>query len=102
MNNRRKRACVAVVIGILLSVVLFLLSYATRNEFLAAPQWAGFFITMLLRGIHSASKTDYALIGIPINAAIYALIIFGLTGLRGVADFATERKKPGLKPALKK
>jgi hypothetical protein len=35
----------------------------------------GFFVCALVRGLHSATDTDYALIGIPTNAAVYAAII---------------------------
>ena len=55
--------------------------------FLYWPQAVGFYTCMLIRGVHSATKSDYAAIGIPINAAIYAVVIFGL--LRGITKKRT-------------
>jgi hypothetical protein len=34
-----------------------------------------FYVCMLLRGVHSATETDYALIAIPVNAVIYGAVI---------------------------
>jgi len=41
----------------------------------------GFLICAMVRGIHVATKRDYALIALPINAAVYALVVFGLLRL---------------------
>lgn len=83
VGSLRKRAWIAVGFGSCVSVVLFLLSYATHSLFLTWLQVIGFFICILIRGIDSATKTDYVVISIPINAAIYALMIFGITTLWG-------------------
>jgi len=40
------------------------------------PQLIGFYVCVLLRGIHAATKMDYVLIALPINAAIYSSVIF--------------------------
>ena len=45
------------------------------------PQLIGFFACMLLRGVHSATKMDYVLIALPINAVVYASVIFILLRL---------------------
>jgi len=39
-------------------------------------QLIGWFATMMLLGVHSATKMHYAGIAIPINALVYAAIIF--------------------------
>jgi hypothetical protein len=77
----KKRALIAIPAGLLLSVFLFILSYATHSALLAWPQVIGFFSTMALRGVHSATKIDFAIIGIPANAVIYASLIFALSSL---------------------
>jgi hypothetical protein len=33
---------------------------------------------MVIRGVHAADKADFATIAIPINAVVYAGVIFGL------------------------
>jgi len=72
-----KQLWIAVVIGFAISAALFNLAYATHSTVLAIPQLIGFFCCMLLRGgVHNATKTDYALIALPVNAAIYAAVIF--------------------------
>jgi hypothetical protein len=75
MTRRGSRMWIAVVAGFVISAVLFYLSYATRSSALMLPQSIGFFVCMFLRGVHSATKTDYALIALPINAVIYAAVI---------------------------
>jgi hypothetical protein len=71
-----KQLWIAVVSGFAISAVLFNLAYAIHSTVLAAPQLIGFFVCMLFRGVHSATKMDYALIALPVNAAIYAAVIF--------------------------
>ena len=74
-----KQLWIAVVIGFAISAALFNLAYATHSSVLEMPQLIGFLVCMLLRGgVHSATKTDYALIALPVNAAIYASVIFML------------------------
>ena len=45
-------------------------------------QFPGWFLCVLLRGIHSATTTDYVVIAIPINSAFYASIILVALRLR--------------------
>jgi hypothetical protein len=66
-----KQIGIALIGGFSLSAMLFWLSYATKSDLLFWPQFVGFVVCIALRGIHSATKTDYAEIAIPINAAIY-------------------------------
>jgi len=65
----------ALVGGLAASVLLYRLS-SPKTEFLAYPQIVGWLACILLRGIHTATTTDFVLIAIPINAAIYTLVIF--------------------------
>jgi hypothetical protein len=67
---------IALVAGFSISALLFYLAYATHISALGPPQLVGFYVCVLLRGIHSATKADYALIALPVNAAIYATVIF--------------------------
>lgn len=61
--------------GLALSALLYCLS-SPKTEFLAYPQIVGWLACMILRGVHTATVTDFVLIAIPINAAIYTLVIF--------------------------
>ena len=63
----KRTAWAAIFSGTLVSVVLFVSVYSTRIFFLYWPQAFGFYICMLIRGIHTATKSDYALIAIPIT-----------------------------------
>lgn len=78
----RRRALIAILAGLLLSAALYLLTYVTHSQFFYWPQMIGFYVTVLLRGVHSASKTDYVIIGIPTNAIVFASVIFGLVARR--------------------
>lgn len=78
MTRRAKQMWIAAVAGFAISVLLFWLAYLTRSDALAPPQFIGFYICMLLRGVESASNTDYALIALPINGLIYAAVIYFL------------------------
>jgi hypothetical protein len=64
--------------GLLSSTVLFVGSYSSPTAFLYWPQAIGFFACMVLRGVHTATKADFAMIAIPVNAAIYSVVILGL------------------------
>ena len=75
-GNVSKHIWIALIAGFGASVLLFCASYATHGILLFWLQCAGFFICAALRGFDSATKTDYAEIAIPINAAIYAVLIF--------------------------
>lgn len=77
----RRQALTATASALAISGMLFVSAYATGSALLSWPQAPGFWITAILRGIHSASKIDYALITIPVNALIYSLIIFGIMSL---------------------
>ena len=83
MGNVRKRAWIAALAGSSLSVTLFVASYATDGISLAWAQAIVFLVCVLLRGVHSSTKTDFALIGLPINAIIYSLAIFALASIFG-------------------
>jgi hypothetical protein len=76
-----KRASIAILAGLLLSVALYLVSYASSSLLFYRPQAIGFYLTMLLRGVHTASRMDFVIIGIPTNALVYALVIFGASSL---------------------
>jgi hypothetical protein len=84
----RQRARNATLGGLLLSGALFLLFHVTFSPFVYWPQAIGFYVTMLLRGVHTASRTDFVIIGIPTNALVYASVIFCLSSL------AARRKTP--------
>jgi hypothetical protein len=71
-----KHIWIALIAGFGISAMLFWVSYATSSVVLSWPQCAGFWVCMVLRGVHSSTKTDFAEIAIPINAAIYAMFIF--------------------------
>jgi len=66
-----KQIGITLIAGFGLSAMLFWLSYATKSDLLFWPQCVGFVVCIALRGLHSATKTDFAEIMIPINAAIY-------------------------------
>jgi hypothetical protein len=72
---------IAILAGLLLSVVLYLVSYASSGLLFYRPQAIGFYLTMLLRGVHTASKMDFVFIGVPTNALVYASVIFGVSSL---------------------
>ena len=78
-----KRALMAILAGLLLSVTLFLFSYVTDSQLWYWPQAIGFYLTMLLRAVHSASAFDFIIISVPTNA-LY--LCFGHSGLRSLAD----------------
>jgi hypothetical protein len=65
----KQRARNAALGGLPLSVVLFLLFHVTFSPFVYWPQVVGIYVCMLLRGVHSASETDFALISIPTKCA---------------------------------
>jgi hypothetical protein len=68
----------AILAGSLVSVGLFLWSYSAPIRLLYWPQAVGFYACMVIRGVHTATETDFAAIAIPINAAIYSVVILGL------------------------
>jgi len=81
-SRLRKDAWIAVLAGLLLAVVLWLASYwmgdshNVFNYFVFGLQFMGWWACIVLRGIHSATMTDFGEIGIPINAVIYTAAIF--------------------------
>ena len=78
MTNR-KRFFVALGIGFGVSATLFAVSHSITGELMYRLYWLqaiGFWATWLLRGFHSATDSDVALIGIPVNGLLYALFIF--------------------------
>jgi hypothetical protein len=84
----KPRIWIAALTGLFLSDALYLLSDRMHKQALFWPQAIGFILTMLLRGVHSASETDFAAISIPTNAFVYASVIFCLLSL------AARRKTP--------
>jgi hypothetical protein len=78
--NRERRALISILAGLLLSSVFFLLSWGAEANVLFWPQVIGFYLVLILKGVHSATKTDFALISIPANAVVYSLVIFALSG----------------------
>src|SRR5438309_10166821 len=84
MRTVRQRLWIAALVGASVSVLLCLLTYAgyvtqTRGAqmFFFGLQAIGWFATLTLRGIHSAKTADFILIGVPVNALVYALVAFG-------------------------
>ena len=73
--SKRGQAWTAVLAGISVSVLLFWLLYATRSSFLFWPQFVGIILVLRLRGVHLATTTDFVLITVPVNAAIYAALV---------------------------
>ena len=78
LNSLQQRAWISLVAGSSIAVGLFLLSYSARWHFFFWPQAIGFYACLLARGIHASTKADFAAIAIPVNAAIYSVVIFGL------------------------
>jgi hypothetical protein len=74
---------IAVAAGLFLSIALFVCSYAGRSYSLFLPQAIGFYVCAAVLGVHVASQADFAAIAIPVNAAIYSVIIFGLARIVG-------------------
>ena len=73
----KRHAWIAIISGSLLSAAFFLLTYSERSRgMFFGLQLIGWFATMMLLGVHSATKMHYAEIAIPINALVYAAIIF--------------------------
>lgn len=66
----------AVLIGLAASSGFLWLSYATKTTWLFWPQAVGFFCCWTMIGIHSATESDYWMRAMPINAALYAVLIF--------------------------
>jgi hypothetical protein len=77
----KRRIWIAALTGLFLSDALYLLSNRMLNKVLFWPQAIGFVLTMLLRGVHTASETDFAAISIPTNAFVHASVIFCLLSL---------------------
>ena len=65
---------IALIAGLGASVTLFVSGYALRSLFW--PQVVGFWLCMVLYGVHASTVTEMALIGIPTTALIYATVIF--------------------------
>jgi hypothetical protein len=91
----------AVIGGLAISAILALATYATHSPLFFAPQYIGFWLCMLLRGAESANHTDFALIALPTNAAIYAGLIFVLLRYLNRASTAQTVSK-GLEPSRSK
>ena len=85
MSSSKRRWLIAMVIGLVISATLFAVSYALpRGDLLYSlytPQSIGLWVTMIVRGVHSATETDFALIGVPINGFLYGLFIFAIAGV---------------------
>jgi hypothetical protein len=80
MTNRR-RTLIAGVSGIAISASLLTASYHFGGPVLFWPQVFGYYICILIRGYHTATWTDFALITLPINAALYTVVIYLLLKL---------------------
>jgi hypothetical protein len=80
MTNRQ-RALIAGAAGIVISAALFVTSYQFGSSILFWPQVFGFYICILTRGFHTATRADFALIALPINAVLYAAAIYLLLKL---------------------
>jgi hypothetical protein len=72
--------------GFCLSAVLLVLSYEFRSG--VVPWWlqiAGFFTSMVLFGVHSASRAEIILIAFPINGIVYSTIFLFVLWIFGRA-----------------
>ncbi len=94
MRSFPRQLLISIVAGLCLSAVLFFSSYATQSTALFWPQAIGIFICWLLRGVHTATKADYALIAIPVNAVVYAAVILVLLKLLGSTGNPAGRATP--------
>jgi len=75
MRPLGQNALIALGIGTALSVGLYTLMYTAHIEALLLPQLPGLFASMLIKGgLNRATESDFAWIGIPVNALTYALI----------------------------
>jgi hypothetical protein len=77
LNAIQQRVWIAALAGSLISVALYFVSYSFPSSFLLWLQSVGVYATIVIRGLHTATKTDFAMIAIPINAAVYAVAILG-------------------------
>jgi hypothetical protein len=81
-KERRKETWVrhiwsALIAGIFIAGALFgRLSIVWDSKVLFGLQWIGLLACIYLRGLESATTADYLEIAIPINAVLYATIIF--------------------------
>ena len=80
MTNRQ-RILIAGAVGIVISASLLILSYEFGGPVLFWPQVVGYYICILIRGYHTSTWRDFALITLPINAAVYAVAIYLLLKL---------------------
>lgn len=78
--SKRGQAWTAVLAGVSISGFLFYLLNITDSALLFRPQFVGIVLVLGLRGVHLATTTDFVLITIPVNAAIYAAFFY--LGLR--------------------
>jgi hypothetical protein len=76
-----KHVWVSIFVGVAISATLFVASYSAHLDFLYWLQAIGFYATMAVRGVHAATKTDFATIAIPVNGAVYALAVFCMARL---------------------
>jgi len=77
----RNRAWIAAVIGSSSSLIFFILYIVTEWRSLLLLQFVGFYCCWRTVGFESATMTDFPLITLPINAAIYSLFILALRAL---------------------
>jgi hypothetical protein len=85
-NALRTQAWVAAAVGLLISALMFAFSWShldpfgffTWSPFLYWPQFVGVAAGIALGG-DSVTRPRIAAISIPVNAVIYAAIIFGVT-----------------------
>src|SRR5437879_6174215 len=89
MRTVRQRVWIAALVGASVSVLLCLLTYAgyvTQTHwaqmFFFGLQTIGWFATLTLRGTHSTNTADFILMGVPVNALVYALVAFGFMSIR--------------------
>ena len=89
----RKRALIAAFAGSLLSIVLMLVSSAVSHVqarppvleyFLFYSQVIGWWVCIATRGIHAATLIDWWEVAVPVDAALYAVLIFGVMQLRAL------------------
>lgn len=71
-----KHIWIALIAGLGISAALAYSIFATHHAVLLLPQFVGFSVCIALRGVRSTTRTDFLEIAIPINAVIYAMLIF--------------------------
>jgi hypothetical protein len=76
LDGNWQRLLIAILVGSVTSLALFLWSFQAHSHAPLWPQVMGFYACVMMRGLHTATKADYLAIMVPINALVYAAVIF--------------------------